>query len=93
MSLLRTRMKKIQSEMKAPECRQHYILIFQTLKGKLLVVSAQIWLKFELIKACMHVLVSCKNGEVPIKSEGTRVVTTFLPLKVYGDSFQLLKGS
>ena len=48
--------------------------------------------KFELIKACMHVLVSCKNGEVPIKSEGTRVVT-FLPLKVYGDSFQLLKGS
>ena len=33
-SLLRTRMKKIQSEMKVPECRQHYILIFQTLKGR-----------------------------------------------------------
>ena len=33
----------------------------------------------------MHVLVTCTNEEVPIKSEGTRVVTTFLPLKVYGD--------
>ena len=46
-----------------------------------------------MVKICMHVLVSCKNEEVPIKSEGTRVVTTFLPLKVYGDFFQLLKGS
>ena len=36
----------------------------------------------------MNVLVSCKNAEVPIKNEGTRVVTTFLPLYVYGDFFR-----
>ena len=28
---------------------------------------------------------TCKNKEDPSKNEGTRVVTTFLPLKVYGD--------
>ena len=27
----------------------------------------------------MHVLISCKNEKVPIKNEGARVVTTFLP--------------
>ena len=30
-------------------------------------------------------LVTCKNEEDPFENEGTRVVTTFLPLKVYGD--------
>ena len=30
-------------------------------------------------------LVICKNEEDPYKNEGTRVVTTFLPLSVYGD--------
>ena len=30
-------------------------------------------------------LVICKNEEDPSKNEGTRVVTTFLPLQVYGD--------
>ena len=30
-------------------------------------------------------LVICKNEEDPSKNEGTRVVTTFLPLLVYGD--------
>ena len=34
----------------------------------------------------MHVLVTCKNEEDPIKIEGSRVATTFLPLKVYEDS-------
>ena len=33
----------------------------------------------------MHVLVSCKNEKVPIKTEGARVVTKCLPLQVYGD--------
>ena len=41
--------------------------------------------KFELIQAFMHVLVTCKNEEDPIKNEGARVITRFLPLKVYGD--------
>ena len=33
----------------------------------------------------MHVLVTCKNEEDPIKNEGVRVFTRFLLLKVYGD--------
>ena len=33
----------------------------------------------------MHVLVTCKNEEDSMKNEGARVVTTFLPLSVYGD--------
>ena len=33
----------------------------------------------------MHVLDTCKNEEDPIKNEGTRVFTRFLPLQVYGD--------
>ena len=30
-------------------------------------------------------LVTCKNEEDTLENEGTRVVTTFLTLKVYGD--------
>ena len=33
----------------------------------------------------MHVLVFVKNGDDPNKNEGARVLTTFSPLKVYGD--------
>ena len=44
------------------------------------IISGRIWLKFKLIQAFMHVLVCCKNGEDPIKNEGTRMFTTFLPL-------------
>ena len=36
--------------------------------------------KFELIQALMHVLVICKNEEDPLKNEGARVFTRFLPL-------------
>ena len=36
--------------------------------------------KFEFIQAFMHVLVICKNEEDPIKNEGGRVLTRFLPL-------------
>ena len=35
----------------------------------------------------MVVLVTCKNEEDPIKKEGAKVLTTFLPLKVYGNFF------
>ena len=41
--------------------------------------------KFKLIQALIVVLIVCKNEEDPIKIERTRVVTTFLPLQVYGD--------
>ena len=36
--------------------------------------------KFELIQAFMHVIDTCKNEEDPIKNEGARVFTRFLPL-------------
>ena len=36
--------------------------------------------KFELIQAFMHVLDTCKNEVHPIKNEGARVFTRFLPL-------------
>ena len=37
-------------------------------------------LKFELIQAFMHVLVTCKNEDDRFKNEGARVFTRFLPL-------------
>ena len=43
-------------------------------------VSGGILPKFELIKAYMAVLVTCKNEEDPIKNEGSIVVTRFSPL-------------
>ena len=43
-------------------------------------VLGRIKLKFELIQAFMIVLATCKNDEDPIKNEGDRVLTTFLPL-------------
>ena len=38
-----------------------------------------IWPNFQLIRDYIVVLVTCKNEEGPIKNEGARVVTTFLP--------------
>ena len=43
------------------------------------VVSGWISLKLKPIHAFMRVLISCKNEEDPIKNEGARVITTFLP--------------
>ena len=40
----------------------------------------RIWLKFELIRYVMVVLVTCKNEENQIKNEGARVATKFSPL-------------
>ena len=44
------------------------------------IVCGGILPKFELIQAFMHVLVTCKNEEDPIKDEVDRVFTRFLPL-------------
>ena len=44
--------------------------------------------KFELIYSIMVVLITCKNEEDPIKNEGSRVLTRFSPLKVYGNFFK-----
>ena len=54
--------------------------------------SGVIVAKFELIQAFIVVLVTCKNEEDPIKTEGARVLTRFSPLCLW-DFFQTLKGS
>ena len=68
--------------MKALEWSQHYSLIFLTLKGPAanFEVSDGILLKFKPLQAFIVGLVICKNEDDPTKNEGTRVVTTFLPL-------------
>ena len=38
-------------------------------------VLGQIWLKFKLVPDIIDVLVTCKYEEVPIKNEGSRVLT------------------
>ena len=43
-------------------------------------VGGGIWSKFELIKAFMHVLVTCKNEDDRFKNEGARVFKRFLTL-------------
>ena len=57
-------------------------------------VSIRNEMKFNLIQAFMVVLATCKNGEDPIKNEGTRVLTRFSPLiKVYGNFFKHSKAA
>ena len=51
--------------------------ILTSIKGRNSVANLP---KFELIQAFMHVLDTCKNEEDPIKNEGARVFTRFLPL-------------
>ena len=51
-------------------------------------VSGGIWPKFERIQSLKVVLLTCKTEEDRIKSECTRVLTTFLPLLVYGQITQ-----
>ena len=48
-------------------------------------ISGGILPKFELIQAFIVALVTCKNEDDPIKNEGTRVLTRFSPLYVYGN--------
>ena len=51
--------------------------IMTSIKGRNSVANLP---KFELIQVFMHVLVTCNNEENPIKNEGARVFTRFLPL-------------
>ena len=51
--------------------------ILTSIKGRNSVANLP---KFELIKAFMHVLNTCKTEEDPIKNEGARLFTRFLPL-------------
>ena len=79
--------------MKALEWSQHYTLIFRRSRAAYSVVSSGMWPEFELIQAVLVVFDICKYKKDSIKNEGARVVTTFLPVSVYGDFFQTLKGS
>ena len=57
-----------------------YIDFFRRSRAGYSAVLGRIELKFKLIQAFMIVLVTCKNDEDPIKNEGDKVLTTFLPL-------------
>ena len=50
---------------------------FSDAQGQVTPSQCRIWLKFELIQVFMHVLVSYKNKEESIKTEGARVFITF----------------
>ena len=52
---------------------------FKRSKASNSVVGDVIWPKFKLIEAFMVVLVTCKNEEDPLKNEGARVDTLFVP--------------
>ena len=71
--------------MKSLECSQHYRQFFRRARADSSGVGGGIWLKFELIQALMHVLVTCNNQDDRIQNEGARVFTRFPPLSVYGD--------
>ena len=55
-------------------------IVFRLIRAAYSKVSGGILLKFELIQACMVVLVTCKNEEDPIKKDGSRVLLRFSPL-------------
>ena len=57
---------------------------FSHSQGQITAVKGRIWLKFELIRDVMAILVTSKYAEDPIKIEGARVATMI---------FQTLKGS
>ena len=61
---------------------------FQTLKTRAAnsAVRSPIWLKFDLVRAFTVFLVTCKNEKDPIKSEGTRVLTSLYVIVDYSDA-------
>ena len=78
-------MKKIHSELKALEWSQHFyhyqsMEISRRSRAAISTVQGPIWPNFKPIREFMGVHVACKNKEDHSKSEGTEVVTTFLPL-------------
>ena len=74
-------MKKIQLKMRALERSQHYPSVFKMLNS---IIGDGILTKFKLIQALIVVLLVFKNKDT-CKDKSSRVVTTFLPLSVYGD--------
>ena len=66
--------------MKELEWSQHFHYFFWRSGAVNSEVSDGILPKFKLIRVFMVGLVICKDEEDPSKNEGTRVVTTFVPL-------------
>ena len=72
------KMKMIRSKM--IDCSQIYTSIyFRCSRAANSVVCGGILLKFKVIQASKHILVTCKNEEDPIKNERAGLLTTFLP--------------
>ena len=69
------------------------MLYFRRSRAAYSVAGGWVWWKMKLIQSFMEVIFTCKNEEDQFKNEGTRVVTTDLPLSVYTDFFMMLKGS
>ena len=57
-----------------------YVVFFRRSRAAYSEVRGVILPKFELFQAFIVVLVTCKNEEDPIKNEGARVLTRFIPL-------------
>ena len=58
--------------------------IFSTSRAANSVVSGPIWLKFDLVRDFMHILVTCKYKNDRIKNNREKRETSFSPLKVNG---------
>ena len=78
--LLPARMKKIQSKMKALDGHNTIHWIFTRSRAANSEVSDGILPKFKPTQAFIADLFTSNNVEDPLENEGTRVVTTFLPL-------------
>ena len=79
--LLSTRMKTI-----GAQCVHNTMHLFSDAQGLLnSVVSGWISLKLKPFQAFVHVLISWKNEEDPIKSESDIECSHFSPMLVYGD--------
>ena len=73
------------SKMNELAWRHHFPIIsiweiFKTSRAANSIVSGPIWLKFELVRDFMHVLVTCKYKKDWIKNNREKVETSFSPL-------------
>ena len=85
LSWLPATLMMIRTKMNELAWRQHFPIIsiwkiFRRSRAANSVVSGPIWLKFELVRDFIHVLVTCKYKKDPIKNNWEKVETSFSPL-------------
>ena len=80
LSLLPARTNKINQKLRCSSALNIIHSFFKRLRAAKSVVGDGIWQKFELIRALIDVLVTCKNYKDSSKTESIRVLTKFLPL-------------